>query len=186
MTVAAKADRDVTRIRRPRRAIGVRAGIEPGNDSGERHDPDVGGLGHQPDMEIPVAALAVAMGGQRNPPVGRKAVANDGGFALRVSMGIGGARRRDGDSHDRGHNGRQHAGIHHFRRGAPSATNANTSTIRIRRGCEAKSSSAFRIPARAGRRDHSTSVNCSSRVRWMIEKLSSETSVSTVSPSGVT
>ena len=30
---------------------------------------------------------------------------------------------------------------------------------------------------------HSTSVNCSSSVRWSIEKLSSETSVSTVSPS---
>src|SRR5829696_2171082 len=33
---------------------------------------------------------------------------------------------------------------------------------------------------------HPTSVNCSSRLRWIIEKLSSETSVSTISPSGVT
>ena len=33
---------------------------------------------------------------------------------------------------------------------------------------------------------YSTSVNWSSRLRWIIEKLSSETSVSTVSPSAVT
>src|SRR5206468_5006752 len=33
---------------------------------------------------------------------------------------------------------------------------------------------------------HSTSMNCSSRLRWISEKLSSETSVSTVSPSAVT
>jgi hypothetical protein len=35
-------------------------------------------------------------------------------------------------------------------------------------------------------RNQSTSVNCSKSVRWIIEKLSSETMVSTVSPSGVT
>ena len=36
------------------------------------------------------------------------------------------------------------------------------------------------------RRNYVSSVNCSNSVRWIIEKLSSETMVSTVSPSGLT
>src|SRR5205085_6721137 len=55
-------------------------------------------------------------------------------------------------------------------------------------GCEEN-----RFPRNVNRRGNitncrvqSSSVNCSNNVRWIIEKLSSETMLSTVSPSGVT
>ena len=81
------------------------------------------------------------------------------------------------------------------REGQPSAwaaVPAKRLAIRkyVERTCSSKTPisppGALQEPFRGGASKYSTSVNCSSKLRWIIEKLSSETRVRTVSPSAVT
>src|SRR5438132_1452205 len=111
--------------------------------------------------------------GQRHLLVGREPVADNGVFVPGIIMLVGGAGRRGGERKEGGERGEQGAGFHGYVSGP--------------RDSRFEVSALFPSPlVGEGGVPHSTSVNCSTRLRWIIEKLSSETRVSTVSPSSVT